>query len=84
MSANPNNNANPPSSNDEKAKKEEFADIASDVTESEEVRELIIEEGDPAEPGKEETISKASNNQEIDRIIGRGLKHPPVQDDGQW
>lgn len=41
-------------------------------------------EGDPEEPGKTETLGRAPDNAEIDKLIGRGLKLPQVQDDGQW
>lgn len=41
-------------------------------------------DGDPEEPGKTETLGRASDSAEIDKWIGRGLKFPPVQDDGHW
>jgi len=41
-------------------------------------------EGDPEEPGKTETLSLAPDTFEIDKLIGRGLKLPQVQDDGHW
>lgn len=39
---------------------------------------------DPIEPGKTETLSPSSYDPEIDKLIGRGLKLPPVQSDGLW
>lgn len=57
---------------------------SSNEEDQEESEELVILEGDPAEPGKTETISQASDTVDIDKLIGRGLKPPPVQDDGLW
>ena len=56
----------------------ELAEIDDEMIESAAI------DGDPVEPGKKETFSPAPNDPEIDRIIGRGLKPPPVHNDGLW
>lgn len=76
-------NADPSSKNsDEYVSKDEISGFQEDGS-----RDLEILPGDPLEPGKQETIGHATDTSEtidIDKIIGRGLKHPPVQDDGLW
>lgn len=56
----------------------------NETNEIESVEESQPIEGDPDEPGKKETLGRSPDNAEIDKLIGRGLKLPQVQDDGQW
>lgn len=70
---------NPPSAEEPEKLAEEDPSVCSENDE-----ELAFQTGDPEEAGKRETISRAPDTLEIDKLIGRKLKLPPVQDDGQW
>lgn len=63
---------------------QENEDISDNNIISEDAGIPIESEDEITEPGKTETLAPASDNSEIDKWIGRGLKYPPVENDGLW